>query len=81
MVGQKLVINAQGLQGSSRRKKDGCTIIGSLDRNPITGEHYNDFVIPNIDHASSTSLTAKNAYFAMDDVRGLESTAGVDTNY
>lgn len=30
-----------------RKKKDGCTIIGSQEKNMITGEHYNDFVISN----------------------------------
>ena len=29
MMGQKLIINAQGLVASRRKKKDGCTIIGS----------------------------------------------------
>ena len=29
MIGQKLIINAQGLVASQRNKKDGCTIIGS----------------------------------------------------
>jgi len=42
-------INAQGLVGSQRKKKDGCTIIGSLEQNPLTGEFFNDFVIPNQD--------------------------------
>ena len=32
---------------SQRNKKDGCTIIGSLETNAQTGEHYNDFVISN----------------------------------
>ena len=33
MIGQNLIINAQGLANSKRNKKDGCTIIGSLDTN------------------------------------------------
>lgn len=47
MIGHKLVINAQGLVASQRNKKDGCTIIGSQEKNMQTGEHYNDFVISN----------------------------------
>ena len=45
MVGKQLTINAQGLVLSKRKKKDGNTIIGSQDQNPVTGEHVNDFVI------------------------------------
>jgi hypothetical protein len=33
MIGQQLLIDTEGLQGSNRKKKDGCTIFGSLDRN------------------------------------------------
>ena len=40
-----LLINAQGLEGSLRNKKDGCTIIGSGEHGP-NGEPINDFVIP-----------------------------------
>ena len=29
MIGTQLIINAQGLVASKRKKKDGCTIIGS----------------------------------------------------
>ena len=47
MIGTQLQINAQGLIGSKRKKKDGCTIIGSQDQNYQTGEFYNDFVITN----------------------------------
>lgn len=47
MIGKQLKINAQGLIGSQRKKKDGCTIIGSQDQNFQTGEFYNDFVINN----------------------------------
>jgi len=46
-LGTQLIINAQGLVASPRKKKDGCTIIGSQEPNAITGEHYNDFVIKN----------------------------------
>ena len=47
MIGTNLVINAQGLVNSKRNKKDGCTIIGSMDKQWHNGEYYNDFVIPN----------------------------------
>ena len=49
LVGTQLIINAQGLVASQRKKKDGCTIIGSQEQNPATAEHYNDFVIRNDD--------------------------------
>ena len=48
MVGSLLNINAQGLMGSRRNKKDGCTILGSQEQNPKTFEFMNDFVIPNL---------------------------------
>mmetsp|Transcript_18130 Transcript_18130/g.30973 ORF Transcript_18130/g.30973 Transcript_18130/m.30973 type:complete len:134 (+) Transcript_18130:427-828(+) len=48
MIGSQLEINAQGLVNTKRNKKDGCTIIGSLDANQMTGELYNDFVIHNV---------------------------------
>lgn len=58
MIGQQLNINAQGLVASQRNKKDGCTIIGSQDKNTQTGEHYNDFVISN--EASTSASVNKN---------------------
>jgi hypothetical protein len=42
------MINAQGLVGSRRNKCDGCTIIGHQQHN-VSGEVYNDYVIPNTD--------------------------------
>jgi hypothetical protein len=48
MIGTNLAISAQGLIGSKRNKKDGCTIIGSLQQNSKTQEYINDFVIPNV---------------------------------
>ena len=48
-IGQCLQVNAQGLVGSKRNKKDGCTIIGSLEVDPASGEYFNDYVIPNED--------------------------------
>ena len=47
MMGEILTINAQGLMGSQRNRMDGCTIIGSQEQNPLTGEHFNDLVIKN----------------------------------
>ena len=46
-MGEILTINAQGLMGSQRNRMDGCTIIGSQEQNPLTGEHFNDLVIKN----------------------------------
>ena len=46
-MGNVLTINAQGLVGSQRNRMDGCTIIGSQEQNPLTGEHFNDLVIKN----------------------------------
>lgn len=40
-----LLINAQGLEGSLRGKRDGCTIIGSGEHGQ-NGEPINDFIIP-----------------------------------
>ena len=48
-IGQCLQVNAQGLVGSKRNKKDGCTIIGSLEVNQTSGEYFNDYVIHNED--------------------------------
>ena len=39
-----LEINAQGLMGSKRDKKDGCTILGSLSQTS-RGDYPNDYVI------------------------------------
>ena len=43
------MINACGLIGSKRDKKDGCTIIGSQEFND-KNEYANDFVIDSVDH-------------------------------
>ena len=47
LIGKALLINAQGLINSYRNRKDGCTIIGCQEQHPVTGEHFNDFVIKN----------------------------------
>jgi pSer/pThr/pTyr-binding forkhead associated (FHA) protein len=48
MLDEVLWINAQGYNMSKRNKKDGCTIIGSLEKHDSAPLDYiNDYVIPN----------------------------------
>lgn len=59
MVGGELNINAQGMHGSKRNKKDGCTIIGSQTQDLRTMEFTNDFVIPNVQTAPDSNAASE----------------------